>query len=292
MKNEQAAPAVIADFACHCGEGPMWHPDEKCLYWTDIPNSKIFKYDPQTGETETHDTGVPVGGFTVHEDGRLLFFTAGCAVKLWDRGRMETVIDAFPGEENNTFNDVIADPEGRVFCGAFGTKERPGRLYRLDPDGSISVMLEGRKVPNGMGFSPDLRTMYFCDSADRQIYAFDYDRSSGDITHQRIVATTEGTESVPDGMTVDAEGFIWSARWDGYCLVRMNPDGKAVHQVDFPTKKVSSVIFGGDDMTDIYVTTAGGNDTVENGEPAGALFHLNLGIRGKAEFRSRRIQCS
>ena len=279
---------VIANLKCHTGEGPMWHPDEKCLYWVDIPAAKLFRFCPETGETTTYDTGAAVGGYTIHEDGRLLLFMAEGAVKLWQNGAVvETVIESLPEEHGNRFNDVIADPEGRVFCGVMSTKQRKGRLYRLDPNGDITVVLENTGTANGMGFSPDLKQMYFCDSHERTISLFDYDRETGELTNRRIIVKTEGDEGKPDGMTIDAEGFVWSARWDGSRLVKMTPEGKRLDHVLFPVKKVSCVTFGGDDLTDMYVTTAGSYDTAENGKLAGALFHLNLGVKGRAEFRSR-----
>ena len=119
------------------------------------------------------------------------------------------------------------------------------------------------------------------------IYLFDYDRDTGDISNPRAFVQVPEGEGVPDGMTVDAEGYVWSARWGSGCLVRYAPDGTEVLRINFPAKKVSSVTFGGEDYTDIYVTTAGGNDKEREGPGAGALFRLNLGIRGLPEFPSR-----
>lgn len=265
----------------------MWHADERYVYWVDIPNARLFRYDPASGETQEYNTGTPVGGFTIHEDGRLLLFMAEGAVKLWDHGELETVIEELQEERGNRFNDVIADPEGRVFCGVMSTQKRAGRLYRLDPDRTVTVMLEGTGTANGMGFSPDFKKMYFCDSRKAEMCVFDYDRATGSLSNQTTIAKPPASEGKPDGMTVDADGFIWSARWDGARVVKMTPDGETLEHIDFPVKKVSSVIFGGEDLTDMYLTTAGGNNTAENGELAGALFRLNLGIRGREEFRSR-----
>ena len=282
-------PEVVVHCACHTGEGPLWHPEERRLYWVDIPNANLFRHDPETGDTRTYDTGTPVGGFTIHEDGRLLLFMAEGAVRLWRDGSTETVIDELPEERGNRFNDVIADPEGRVFCGVMSTSERAGRLYRLDPDGSITTMLEGTGTANGMGFSPDLRSMYFCDSREATISVFDYDRETGGLSNRRVLVAPAEQEGKPDGMTVDAEGCLWSARWGGARLVRHDPAGRVLDQVPFPVDNVSCVTFGGDEYTDMYVTTAGGQDPAENGELAGALFRLNPGVQGRPEFRSRRI---
>jgi D-xylonolactonase len=121
----------------------------------------------------------------------------------------------------------------------------------------------------------------------KKIYLFDYDQASGELSNQRLFNDSSHEEGVPDGMTVDAAGNVWSARWDGYRLTQFAPDGRELQRVKFPTKKVSSVIFGGPDYTDMYVTTAGGNNPDENGENAGALYRLRLGIQGLPESPSK-----
>ena len=197
------------------------------------------------------------------------------------------MINEIPEERETRFNDVIADPEGRVFCGTMPTQERPGRLYRLDTDGTLHMVIDKVGISNGMGFTADLRCMYFTDSPTLNIYRFDYDRETGDIANRVVFTKAAEDEGIPDGMTVDAHGCIWSARWDGHCLVRYTPDGVEERRIAFPVRKVSSLTFGGEDCKDIYVTTAGGNIKHEDGEHAGALFRLNLGIRGVEEFYSQ-----
>ena len=280
-------PELIADYACRTGEGPLWHPDEQKLYWVDIPNGRIFRYDPATDTHEQCYDGEVVGGFTVQADGALLLFMKKGAVKIWREGQLTTVVDEIPEERDSQFNDVIADPAGRVFCGTMPTKDRLGRLYRLDTDGTMTKLLDEIGCSNGMGFTLDRKKMYYTDSPKLEIYLFDYDGATGAITNQRVFVRTLEDEGVPDGMTVDAEGYVWSARWDGNCLVRYAPDGTEDRRIQFPAKKVSSVIFGGEEYMDIYVTTAGGDKKETDGPDAGALFRVNLGIRGVPEFRSR-----
>jgi D-xylonolactonase len=280
---------LIADYQCVTGEGPLWHPGKQRVYWTDIPTGRMFRFDPATGQHEQFYEGEVVGGFTIQADGSLLLFMARGAVKIWRDGQLTTVIAEIPDERESRFNDVIADPAGRVFCGTMSTPERSGRLYRLDTDGTLTKLLEGIGTSNGMGFTLDRKHMYYTDTRKRDIYLFDYDQATGAISHQRVfvnVPDQEG-EGRPDGMTVDAEGYIWSARWDGHCLVRYTPAGVEERRIKFPAKKVSSVTFGGPDYSDIYVTTAGGNRKDENGPGAGALFRLRLGIKGLPEFPSR-----
>jgi len=280
-------PELIADYGCVIGEGPLWHPFEKRLYWVDIGKGRMFRFDPASGRHEPFYEGEVVGGFTIQSDGSLLLFMEKGAVKIWRNGEMTAVIEEIADEADSRFNDVIADPAGRVFCGTMSTDNRPGRLYRLDIDGTLKLVLDGIGCSNGMGFTPDLRRMYYTDSLKYEIYLFDYDQDTGSITGQRVFFKNPPEEGLPDGMTVDAEGYIWSARWDGSCLVRLAPDGTEDRRIPFPAKKVSSVTFGGEDYKDIYVTTAGGDRKEENGPGAGALFRIDLGIKGVPEFLSR-----
>ena len=280
-------PELIADYRCETGEGPLWHPMEKRLYWADIPAGRIFRYDPATGHHEQCYEGDIVGGFTIQTDGCLLLFMDRGAVKIWRDGALTTVLEDIPEERATRFNDVIADPAGRVFCGTMSTPDRPGRLYRLDTNGDYTQVVDNVGVSNGLGFTLDRRQMYYTDSTAGKIYRFDYDEKTGDIANRQVFARVPPREGIPDGMTVDALGHVWSARWDGSCLVRYTPGGVEERRISFPAKKVSSLTFGGRDYTDIYVTTAGGDNKPEEGEGAGALFRLNLGIRGVEEFYSR-----
>ena len=290
-------PQVVADYSNIVGEGPLWHPGEGRLYWGDIQGGKIFRYDPATGKTEMLFEGPVVGGFTIQADGSLLLFMEYGRVAALIDGDLRNVIDSLPGEEGNRFNDVIADPEGRVFCGTMALNsddavagKATGQLYRLDTDGSITQLLGGIGISNGLGFTPDRKQMYYTDSVAHAIYLFDYDQATGDITNQRVFATTPDAldEGIPDGMTVDAEGHVWSARAGGGKVVRYNTDGAEESTVRFPTANIiSSVIFGGPDMRDLYVTTIGGDQRPQAGKEAGALFRVNVGIKGVPDFQSR-----
>jgi D-xylono/L-arabinono-1,4-lactonase len=280
-------PELIADYQCATGEGPIWHPAEQKLYWADIPNGRLFRYDPISGEHEQFYDGPVVGGFTIQVDGSLLLFGERGAIKILRYGQLIPVFDEIPAERHTRFNDVIADPEGRVFCGTMPTEEVPGKLYRLDPDGKLTVVIEDTGVSNGLGFTPGLTHIYHTDSTRREINRFRYHRSSGDISDKKLFVKTPEGEGVPDGMTVDTEGFVWSARWDGHALYRYTPDGQVDQTFEFPAKKVSSVTFAGFDYQDIYVTTAGGENKREEGEGAGGLFRIRPGYTGRSEFLSR-----
>jgi D-xylono/L-arabinono-1,4-lactonase len=279
---------AVADYACVTGENPLWHPQEGKVYWTDIPTGRLFRYDPKTGKHEQCYSGEVVGGFTIQADGRLLLFMARGAIKTWRENELTTIIEEIPSEQDNRFNDVIADPLGRVFCGTVNDSGGLGRFYQLDTDGSITMLLDGIGCSNGMGFTADRRQMYYTDSLKHEIYVFDYDQDSGAISNQRLFASIPEAEGLPDGLTVDAEGYIWSARWGSSCVVRYAPDGTLERRIPVPVPKVSSVIFGGPDYNDLYITTAGGNRKAQEGQLAGNLFRLHVdGARGVPEYYSR-----
>jgi len=281
-------PELIADYQCVCGEGPMWHPVEKKVYWVDIADpGRMFRYDPATGKHEQFYTGRTVGGYTIQADGSFLLFMDKGTVMTWKDGKLTTVVEDIPDERESRFNDVFADPMGRVFCGTMPTKERPGHLYRLDTNGALTKLLDGIGCSNGMGLTPDHKGLYYTDSNAYTIYLFDYDAATGAIGNQRVFVQHPASDGLPDGMTVDAAGNVWSAHWDGNCLICYSPQGKELQRVGFPARKVSSVVFGGEDCMDMYVTTAGGNMKDTDGAGAGALFRLRLGVKGVPEYYSR-----
>lgn len=280
---------LAVDCPCRTGEGPLWHPDEQQLYWVDIPNGRLFRYDADSGEASIAFEGEPTGSFTVQADGALLLLQQSCAVSLW-RGRGETrIIEELPAERETRFNDAIADPAGRVFAGTMGHAGAPSRLYRIETDGSVNLVLDDLGLANGMGFTPDRMHLYLTDTHRRSIYRFDYDQVTGELRNQQLFASVPDRdgEGEPDGLTVDAEGGVWSARWGGGCVVHYSPDGAEVERISVPVAQVSSVAFGGPDFGDLYITTAGGDDRSHHGDLAGSLFRCRPGINGLPEFRSQ-----
>jgi sugar lactone lactonase YvrE len=289
MTAELDNPVIVADTTCKTGEGPMWHEGEKKVYWVDIPNGVIYRYDPATEAHEEFYRGSEIiGGYTFQADGGILLFQDRGAVRLLKNGKITDVISEIPDEREGRFNDVIADPEGRVYCGTMPIGDRPGKLYRLDRDLTLTVVIEDAGLSNGLGFTPDLEYVYHSDSSDNRIITkLKYDRATGDLSDRQYFFHPGDNEGLPDGMTVDAEGYVWSAQWDGSALIRIAPDGNEVHRIPFPAKKVSSIVFGGNDYRDAYVTTANVNGREDEGSGAGALFRVNLGVTGRPEFQSK-----
>jgi sugar lactone lactonase YvrE len=278
---------LIADYACETGESPLWHAKEQRLYWCDILRGRIFRFDPASGAHEICYEGRPVGGFTVQEDGSLLLFMDRGTIATWRDGELTTIVESIPEELESRFNDVIADPRGRVYCGTMSTERNQGRLYRLDLDGSLTRVFEGIGCSNGMAFSSDSESFFHTDSFARQICRYDYSVEDGVLTNRRIFAQFEAADGMPDGVTLDIQGRLWSALWDGGAVVRLGSDGHIETRILLPARKVSSVTFGGSDFTDLYVTTAGGNLRETDGRLAGALFRIRGVASGVPEFCSR-----
>lgn len=307
-------PLISVAVNCDCvlGEGPLWHTDENRLYWLDIPAGGLYRHDPETGMTERLLHGVVVGGFTIQQDGSLLLMMERGVVKSWRNGQLIETCTSLSGQTGFRFNDAIADPAGRVFSGTMfvghhrpfavrvlarlrrlvGLPPPPGRvrngaLYRINVDGSINRALASIGRPNGMGFSPDHQHMYVTDSIQRQIDVFDYDISEGRLYNRRMFSRIPDHVGTPDGLTVDEEGGVWSAIMHGGLIVRFRSDGSEDRRIQLPVREITCLSFGGKNFREIYVTSAGGHRRDVAGAEAGAVFRVDAGIRGRAEFRSR-----
>ena len=285
----------VCQYHCENGEGPIWHAQEQALYWVDIPSGRLFRYDPVDDIHEAVHQGRPIGGCTVQEDGALLLFRDRGTVETFRHGTVEhTVMSEIADEVHTRFNDVAADPEGRVFCGTMPSQDpetgekRLGRLYRLDTDRSLRIVEEQLGCSNGIAFSPDLTRMYHADTPTHTVWLYDYDRDTGDLSHRRAFVNVENdTSGGPDGLTVDADGDLWIAIWGGSCVLNYGSDGALKGGVELPTPNVTSVMFGGSDLDELYITTAIGRQKNPDTKTAGALFRAKPGVQGMEPFLSR-----
>ena len=275
----------IEGVRCALGEGPVWHSDHGLFYWTDIDRGHIHSFDPATGQTQKVYEGPKVGGFTIQRNGNLLLFQDKGAVTEWASGQLIPILREIEKDRHGRFNDVIADPEGRVFCGTMFEGGAKGRLYRLDTNAGLHQVFDGVGCSNGMGFSPDLRTHYFIDSPTHRVDACDYDRATGEVTNRRAFIEVPNEQGAPDGMTVDAEGCLWVAFWGGFGVRRYDPTGKEIEYVRFPSEKVTSIAFGPPELGLAMVTSAGA-DHESATEHSGAIYLFEPGVAGVPEFRS------
>lgn len=287
-----ASLELVADARATLGEGPTWDAARGVLWWVDILAERVHGFDPRTGGDRLFDVGSAVGAIALRRDGTLLFAVADGLAALdpdGSGGPAEVVRLGAPGDGLRC-NDGKADPAGRYWIGRMALDAAPGAgaLLRVDPDLGVTTHLTDLAIPNGLGWSPDGRTMYFTDSTWGEVRAFAYDQATGAMGEGRPlvrVAAIDGLAdgSVPDGLTVDADGCAWVAIWGGGCVVRVAPDGAVLARVELPVSRVTSCAFGGDDLGDLYVTTArAGLDPARLvAEPlAGGLFRCRPGVRG------------
>ena len=280
---------VLADYKCHLGEGPLWHPTENKLYWLDIHQGMVLAYNLSDNKYRVVYEGEPVGGMTLQDDGSLLFLMTAGKIGVWRKGKLNIVsqiTDEY--ERGRRFNDAIADPVGRVFTGSFSMDDKTGRLYRINTDCSYEVLAENVKVPNGMAFSKGRKHLYFTETRAWKIHIFDYSEETGGLSHKRtfIDVPRDEKEGRADGLTIDEDGYLWSARFDGGIIVRYNPDGIEETRIPIPTSKVTSLTFGGENLEDLFITTASGN-IISDDYMAGALLKLRTGVRGMPGYSSR-----
>jgi sugar lactone lactonase YvrE len=295
--------SILADSGDLCGEGPLWDERCQCLYWTDQTGARFHRYEYKSRCHNVVKTGLEVNGFAVHDSGGFVV-TNSSGIWCWDGLGEPQLIAAEVDGAVCKMNDCIADPEGRLFTGSVfydpDGDYQAGKLMRMDTDGSAHIVDDGFHIANGLAFSPDLMALYFTDSGARRIYRYDYDRASGQVRNRRVLVQVPADEGLPDGLTVDADGFLWSAQWYGSCVVRYDPDGQEERRIPIPAKQVSSVTFGGPEFTDVFVTSAGRSEPMPvmpsgydaySGHFGGELFGFRSEIPGRPEFRAKLPAC-
>ncbi|HET6190643.1 MAG TPA: SMP-30/gluconolactonase/LRE family protein [Trebonia sp.] len=250
----------VGDVTAILGEGPYWRPEDEALLWVDVARGLLHMTRVQPGETITIEldpvsAAFPaVGGGIVTAGGHRLTLRATRPGEGW-AGR--TIAEA-PARDGVRFNDAAVDPAGRVWVGSMDIKEKEplGTLYRLDTGGTLTPVVKAATVSNGIGWSPDGTRMYYNDSPLRRIDMFDYDQATGEAFGGRMFADLSGANGFPDGLTVDADGYVWVAMFAGGALRRFTPAGHQDAVLPLPVSQPTSCAFGGPGMADLFVTTA------------------------------------
>lgn len=276
------------------GEGPLWHAEEGALYWVDIHQARVERYDPVSQERRTFqfDVGITVLGIRAR-GGFVAATTQGFA--FWDglSEKLDILSNPIADTPFTRFNDGAVDRQGRFWAGSMyegpQTDQPPdGLLFRLDPDGKVHLMESGLTISNGMAWSLDDRKMYLTDTLRRVIYVYDFDPGPGTISNRQVFATVPEAEGYPDGLTIDSQGYLWSARWSGWELVRYAPDGNVVLKVKLPVACPTCCTFGGQDLRDLYITSAwialGAEERIEQ-PVAGDVFRIRFGHPGLPEAK-------
>jgi sugar lactone lactonase YvrE len=279
---------LVLDAHAELGEAPCWDADARRLLWVDITAGLVHRFDPSTGADEMFDVGQPVGAAVpIASGGAMVAARDGFSMLDLTTGAIAPVAGIEATIPETLMNDGKCDAEGRFWA---GTKDVEGRrplgsLFRLDPDRTLTRVLTGVTISNGMDWSPDGRTMYYIDSATYGIDAFDVERETGSVSRRRRLVDLPNAWGLPDGMTVDEEGCIWVAFWTGSALRRLSPEGGLVSVVTLPVSLVTSCAFGGSDLSELYITSAriGLSSHQTREQPhAGGLFRLSPGVRGPA----------
>src|SRR5689334_21896784 len=243
------------------GETPIWAPEETALYWVDWGGRPTCRFEPKTGQFTTFPVSLPVTALARRADGGWIAITHS-GLYEWNPKTNEyrlLVGQPEPGKPEICYNDAAVDRQGRLLVGTVNMQDPfapDGSLYRVDYDGALHPLDTGYATANGIGLSPDGKTVYVADQRHGQIVALDYDTGSGTVINRRLFACVPENEGMPDGLIVDAEGFIWNGHWNGWKLTRYDPSGKIERQISFPVQHVFSFAFGGQDLDELFVTTA------------------------------------
>jgi len=275
----------LTDTRAILGEGPVWHNDQ--LIWVDIEGRKVFIHDPETKQDHAIQLRERVGCVRpcAGDDRLVCGLQSGLAFLDLKSGGLTAISDP-EADLPTRFNDGNCDPLGRFWAGTMDMdeKEAIGSLYMLDSSQKVTRQWQNVTVSNGLAWDPDGVTLYYNDSPTREVAAFDYDAATGTITNRRVAVPIPDGEGFPDGMTIDREGMLWIALWQGWGVVRYNPrTGERLQKIELPVEKVTSCMFGGANLDDLYITTAQIHlsDEAHAQQPfAGGLFKVNPGVCG------------
>lgn len=274
-------PVVLSEVSCSLGEGAYWHALENKLYWVDIKEHQLYRYDSFQNCLEYWQLpglvsvvcGMKFGGFIIGFEDKIAEFNIHSA-------KLKILYHTCSGMR---MNDGAVDPAGRFWIGQVDDSRKAlGKLYRYDPNGCCQVMEEGLCTSNGLDWDLKRKRFYLIDSRIRTIYVYDYEHETGNICNRRIFLKTKESEGSPDGMVLDSQGYLWVCFWNGSKIVRFSPEGKEDQVINMPVLRPTKCVFWGKDLTDLFITSASSNVNCAEklGPPDGYSYTLNVGIVG------------
>jgi len=282
-----------SDVLAEHGEGVTWDDARQELVWVDIGAGRLHRGRPGAAGVEhlgCLELDGPLGAVAPAQVGGWIAAAGPGFAHLDVDGSVTRLIQPDAERPELRMNDGACDPQGRFWAGTMAYAETPGAgtLYRLDADGTATAMVRGTTISNGLGWSADGATMWFADSGDGTVDAFDFDGRTGAVSGRRTVIAVAPRDGVPDGLTVDADDHLWVAIWDGGEVRRFTPGGELVARVRLPVSRPTSCCFGGDGLATLFISTArvGLADDEVGGQPdAGRLFRADAGVHGVAQPR-------
>jgi sugar lactone lactonase YvrE len=279
-----AEAELFVDARAQLGEGPVWDARSGRLIWVDIEGEALHSTHPESGETTTLPMPMPIGIAVPRQSGGFVAALEDGFYAIDTDGGTELIAEIDNRPRGLRFNDGACDPAGRFIAGtmAYDFKPGAGSLYRLETDLSVSRLIDSVTISNGLGWSPDGGTMYYVDTPTKRIDAFDYDVDSGAISRRRPFVEIDG-EGRGDGLCVDVDGAVWVALWPGWSVRRYLADGTLDAILPLPVAEVSSCVFGGPSLDELFITTAWStlSDEQRAAQPlAGSLFRASVGTRG------------
>ncbi|XP_015256885.1 regucalcin [Cyprinodon tularosa] len=292
MMSSVKVESVVKEHAL-IGEGPVWEESDQTLLFVDIAGQKIHRWNPATNQIASLGTGDTVGFAVPRRSGG---YVAGVGRSIaavdWTSQKVTSLVSVEEDKPENRLNDGKVDPLGRLLAGtmrkdAQTAQVKPGALYLVNSDLSVTKVLSQVDISNGMDWSDDLKTMFYIDSLALSVDAFDYDSSTGQLGNRRVVYRMADGEGLPDGMTLDAAGRLWVACYDGGRVIHIDPaTGKRLQTVSLPAMKTTSCCFGGPDYSELYVTSASlglDQSELQQQPQAGNTFRVTgLGVKGRA----------
>jgi len=272
------------------GESPVWSVAEQALYWVDVEGKLVQRIDPATGDVERWTMPEVTSCIGLRQRGGLVAGTRTGFIFLdTTTGAVTPITHPEADMPGNRFNDGKVDRAGRFWAGTkniANSSETTGSVYRLDPNLEAHRIDRGISCVNGIAWAPDNRTMYLCDTWLRCIYAYDFEPAAGVARNRRLFVQLAPEDGYPDGLTVDADGFLWNAHYDGWRITRYAPDGRIDRIVRMPVQQVTSVMFGGANLRTLFVTSAKLRLAPEAraSQPlAGHVFAFEPGVKGLPE---------
>lgn len=263
------------------GEGPVWFDGWGGLKYVDMLAGDVLSLTASGAVDRLHVSSV-AALVRPRQHGGMVVATER-SFRLFDADGTPMDLPPIWADTSVRMNEGTCDPQGRLYCGSMAYDERPraGALYRLDARLEVTRQVDGATVSNGLAWSPTGDTAYYADSALHRIDAFDYDPDRG-LTSRRTIISIPADEGAPDGLIVDADGYLWVAMWKGGAVRRYAPTGRFEDRIELPVAQVTACTFGGADLTTLYITTSRYGRPY-GGEPlAGAVFAAEVGIRGIA----------